>query len=216
MPPADAITSPFATADAPAAAAVETITLTDAARRKLIELRDTEPEGADLGVRVEILSEDGADFTYDLSFQIITKAAYTDQVRNHDGLRTIVPAKDLGNLEGAVLDYEPDGLVLRNPNKPRPIQLGNLVIADELAAQVKAVVDNDVNPSLAAHGGFVTFVGHDGEGRAFLTMGGGCHGCSMSRLTMMDGVSVMIKEAVPAITKVVDATDHSTGENPYA
>ena len=77
------------------------------------------------------------------------------------------------------------------------------------------MVDEQVNPALAAHGGYVTFMGHDGEGKAFLTMGGGCHGCAMSRMTMLEGVQTMIIEAVPTITKVVDATDHSTGENPY-
>ena len=76
-------------------------------------------------------------------------------------------------------------------------------------------VDAEVNPALAAHGGYVTFVGHDGEGHAYLTMGGGCHGCSMSRMTMLQGVQTMIADAVPGIEKVIDATDHSTGENPF-
>jgi Fe/S biogenesis protein NfuA len=84
-----------------------------------------------------------------------------------------------------------------------------------VALAVKGVVDEQVNPALAAHGGYVTFMGHDGEGKVFLTMGGGCHGCAMSRMTMLEGVQTMIIEAVPTITKVVDATDHSTGENPY-
>ena len=77
--------------------------------------------------------------------------------------------------------------MLRNPNRPKPLQLGTLTIDDELAHQVRYVVDAEVNPALAAHGGYVTFVGHDGEGRAYLTMGGGCHGCSMSRMTMLQG-----------------------------
>ena len=72
-----------------------------------------------------------------------------------------------------------------------------------------------MNPALAAHGGFVTFVGHDGEGTAFLTMGGGCHGCSMSRLTMLDGVQTMLVEQIDGVLKVQDITDHETGENPY-
>lgn len=208
-------TSPFAPAAPAAPADADVISVTEVARVKLIELRDGEPEGSALGIRLEILSDEGAEFTYDLSFQETAKAALTDIVRNHGGLRVIVPSKDVPNFEGATLDYELDGLVLRNPNKPRPINLEGLRLDDDTAGQVLAVVEHEVNPSLAAHGGFVTFLGHDGEGRAYLTMGGGCHGCSMSRLTMLEGVQVMIKEKVPAITKVVDATDHSTGENPY-
>ena len=65
------------------------------------------------------------------------------------------------------------------------------------------------------HGGFVTYVGHDGEGTVYMTMGGGCHGCSMSRMTMLDGVQTMLSETIPEIKAVKDLTDHSTGENPY-
>ncbi len=191
------------------------VAVTDTAVEELLKLRDGEPEGDRLGVRIEILSDEGTEFTYDLSFQIVTKSDITDVIRSTNGLKVIVPAKDVVNLEGATLDYELDGLVLRNPNRPRPVQLGTLTIDDELAGTVREVIDAEVNPALAAHGGYITFVGHDGEGRAYVTMGGGCHGCSMSRMTMLQGVQTMIKDAVPGIDKVIDATDHSTGENPF-
>jgi Fe/S biogenesis protein NfuA len=191
------------------------IAITDDAREELVAMRDAEPEGDRLGVRIEILSDQGPDFTYDLSFQIVTKAEITDIVRNHAGLKVIIPAQDVPNLEGATLDQEPGGLVLRNPNRPKAVQLGTLVIDDEVATRVGAVIDDEVNPALAAHGGFITFVGHDGEGRAYVTMGGGCHGCAMSRMTMLAGVQTMITDAVAGVSKVIDATDHSTGENPY-
>ena len=77
------------------------------------------------------------------------------------------------------------------------------------------VITAEVNPALASHGGFVTFVGHDGEGTAYLTMGGGCHGCSMSRMTMLDGVQTMLVEQVAGIERVRDLTDHASGENPF-
>lgn len=208
-------TSPFAPGAPAAPAEGDIIVVTDVARAKLIELRDSEPEAGALGIRLEILSDEGADFTYDLSFQESAKAAMTDIVKNHGGLRVIIPSKDVPNFEGATLDYELDGLVLRNPNKPRPITLEGLLLDDEVAHEVRGVIETHVNPALAAHGGFVTFVGHDGDGRAYLTMGGGCHGCSMSRLTMLEGVQVMIKDNVAAITKVVDATDHTSGATPY-
>ena len=64
------------------------------------------------------------------------------------------------------------------------------------------------------HGGFVTYVGHDGEGTAYMTMGGGCHGCSMSRMTMLDGVQTMLAESIPQITAVKDLTDHTDRREP--
>jgi len=58
-------------------------------------------------------------------------------------------------------------------------------------------------------------VGHDEDGIAYLTMGCGCHGCSMSKMTMLEGVQTTLVEQVPGIVKVRDVTDHSTGSNPF-
>ncbi len=196
------------------------ISITPAALVELAALRDTEPDADRLGLRLEIISKPGEDFQYDLSFDIVTKAEFTDEVRTHTGdgitLKVIIPAQSLDLLEGATLDHTAGaGLVIRNPNKPQAPTVEGLVRTDELSAEVEALIAAEVNPALAAHGGFVTYVGHDNEGTAFLTMGGGCHGCSMSRMTMLDGVQTMIVEAIPAIERVRDLTDHTSGENPY-
>ena len=192
------------------------ISVTAAAYEQIVQMRDAEPETDRLGLRLEIISEPGEDFRYDLSFEITTKAAFSDEVRTHDGLKVIVPAKDRELLTGATLDYTASqGLVIRNPNKPEAPTVEGLVRDDALSAEIEALVTSEVNPALAAHGGFVTFVGHDTEGTAYLTMGGGCHGCSMSRMTMLDGVQTMIVEQVEGIERVKDLTDHTTGETPY-
>ena len=206
--------SPFVTSPL-AAAAETTITVTDVARTKLVELRDDEPEANRLGVRIEILSDAPPEFTYDLTFAVLTKADITDQVDIHGGLRTIIPLKDIENLRGATLDFESGGLVLRNPNRPKPLSLGTLTITGALSDEIRGMIEAEINPALDAHGGFVTFVGHDDDNAIYLTMGGGCHGCSMSRMTMVQGVSSMIREKIPSVSKVVDVTDHTVGENPY-
>ena len=192
------------------------ISVTSAAHTQIIQMRDDEPETDRLGLRLEIISDPGADFRYDLSFEITTKAAFTDEVRTHDGLKIIIPAKDIEQLKGATLDLtDSQGLVIRNPNKPLAPSIEGLVRDDALSAEIEAIISVEVNPALAAHGGFVTFVGHDENGTAFLTMGGGCHGCSMSRMTMLDGVQTTIVEQVEGIDQVKDITDHTSGENPY-
>ena len=192
------------------------ITITPVAHARLLELRDAESEKDRLGLRLEVLSGPGEDFRYDLVFDEFVKAAFSDEVRTIDGLKIIVGAKDLDLLQGAELDHDDaKGLLLRNPNKPRKAHVDGLVSDDAISAQIETIVFTEVNPALAAHGGFVTFSGHDKEGTAYFTMGGGCHGCSMSRQTMLEGVQTMLVEQVPAITKVRDITDHSTGANPY-
>src|SRR5215203_1816953 len=192
------------------------VEITPAALAKLVELRDAEPDADGLGLRLELASGPGEDFRYDLSFDEYLTAAFTDEVRTHDGLKVIIPQRDVELLQGATLDHtETHGLVIRNPNQPAAPVIDGLTTDDELSAEIEAIVAGEVNPALAAHGGFVTYVGHDGEGTAYMSMGGGCHGCSMSRVTMLDGVQTMLSEAVPAIVRVKDVTDHTTGENPY-
>ena len=192
------------------------IEITDEALAQLVTLRDEEPEKERLGLRLEVLAAPGEEFKYDLSFEIVTQAAFSVEVRTINGLKVIIPLQSYEHINGAVLDFsDRQGLIIRNPNKPPAAVIEGLVTDDETSAAVEAVIATDINPSLAAHGGFVTFVGHDGEGIAYLTMGGGCHGCSMSKMTMLEGVQTTLVEQVPAIAKVRDITDHATGSNPY-
>ena len=192
------------------------ITVTPEALEHLRELRDDEVDGDKLGLRLAIASDAGEDFRYDLSFEEFLTASFTDEVRTHDGMKVIIPGDDVALLTGATLDYTTaQGLVIRNPNRPLAPSVEGLTADDELSAEIDAMVGSEVNPALAAHGGFVTYVGHDGEGTAYLTMGGGCHGCSMSKQTMLDGVQTMLVEAIDGVERVRDLTDHSTGENPF-
>ena len=193
------------------------VTLTPEAIAQLKVLRDEEPEQERLGLRLEVIAQPGEEFKYDLSFEIVTQAAFSDEVRTFDGLKVIIPLNSYEHVKGAELDYtERQGLIIRNPNKPPAPILDGLVNDDAISAAVESVISSDINPSLAAHGGYVTFVGHDGEGIAYLTMGGGCHGCSMSKMTMLEGVQTTLVEQVEGIERVRDITDHSTGANPYA
>lgn len=197
------------------------ITITDAALDKLLEMRADESDADQLGLRLAIASQPGEDFRYDLSFDEFLKADFTDEVRTHEGddgraIKIIVPEANVELLQDATLDFtDSQGLVIRNPNRPQAPDVEGLTNDDELSARIETLVSSEVNPALAAHGGFVTYVGHDGDGTAYMTMGGGCHGCSMSKMTMLDGVQTMLSEQIPEVQRVKDLTDHSTGENPF-
>ena len=135
------------------------ITVTDAALAKIIELRNEEADADQLGLRLAIASGPGEDFRYDLSFDEFLKADFTDEVRTHTGgdgltIKVIIPAGDVDRLQDATLDYgDTQGLVIRNPNRPAAPSVEGLVQGDELSAEIEAMVTNEVNPALAAHGG---------------------------------------------------------------
>ncbi len=197
------------------------ITITDSALAKVLELRADETDPDELGLRLAIASGPGEDFRYDLSFDEYLKADFTDEVRTHTGdagtIKVIIPAASVESLQEATLDFNDNqGLVIRNPNRPAAPDIEGLINDDELSAQIETIVAAEVNPALAGHGGFVTYVGHDGEGVVYMTMGGGCHGCSMSKMTMLEGVLTMLQAQLPdQVKNVRDLTDHSTGSNPY-
>jgi Fe-S cluster biogenesis protein NfuA len=76
------------------------------------------------------------------------------------------------------------------------------------------VLDRQINPSVAAHGGFVDLLEVRG-GSAYVQLGGGCQGCAQVDVTLRQGIEVAIKAAVPQIMEVIDVTDHAAGTNPY-
>ncbi len=82
------------------------------------------------------------------------------------------------------------------------------------AQAIAQLIEEQINPALAAHNGFVVL--HSVENnQVFLEMGGGCQGCAMSYQTMKEGIEGAIKGIVPSITQVVDVTNHAQGDNPY-
>lgn len=79
---------------------------------------------------------------------------------------------------------------------------------------VQRVLDEHINPAIAAHGGYISLIDVEGD-RAFIRLEGGCQGCGMADVTLKQGVEVEILREVPAITAVLDVTDHASGNNPY-
>jgi Fe/S biogenesis protein NfuA len=194
--------------------------VTSRAVEKVLEIRSSEPDPETLGLRVEVTGAVGVDYQYDLSLEPIADVAEDDAVVERDGLTVIVPAGSLDQLRGATLDLPSaagqGGLVIRNPNRPNPLAGLDLELEGTIAEKVQTLLEQSINPSLAAHGGFATLVGVKEEtSDVYLTMGGGCQGCSMSRMTLTQGIRAAIKEAMPEVNEVVDVTDHAQGDNPF-
>jgi Fe/S biogenesis protein NfuA len=195
------------------------IRVTDAALAKVLELRGAEDEPEGLGLRIEVTGVRGADFTYDLAFEPLAECEPDDVIQDHSGLAVVVPAGSVDDLIGATLDLptnaDQGGLVLRNPNRPSMPQLGDPIeLEGSVEDRVRQLLEKQVNPAIAAHGGFATLVKVEGSA-AHISMGGGCQGCAMSAMTLREGIQTAILGAVPEITEVVDTTDHGSGENPF-
>ncbi|MGH7643798.1 MAG: NifU family protein [Candidatus Dormibacteria bacterium] len=85
---------------------------------------------------------------------------------------------------------------------------------DPLAQAVQRMLDAEINPAVAGHGGYIGLL-DIADGVAYVQMGGGCQGCGLAEVTLSQGVRGAIIERFPEIVDVVDTTDHASGTNPY-
>ena len=79
---------------------------------------------------------------------------------------------------------------------------------------IQKVIDTEVNPGVAGHGGHITLTSIAGN-TVTIQMGGGCQGCSAADLTLKQGIHSSFRKAVPYVGAIYDETDHAAGSNPY-
>lgn len=187
----------------------EMLTITDKAQEMLGQFAESADEGVELILRVEIVGRGAKGFQYDLQFVGREDRKEDDIEIDVEGMPVLVAARSAQYLEGTTLDYKETlmggGFSFENPN---PLWV------DELSKAVADIIASEVNPVVASHGGHVDLIGVD-EGKAIIAFGGGCQGCGMVDVTLKQGVEVMIKDNVPGISEVIDATDHAAGTNPF-
>lgn len=208
------------------AVAQPVLTITPAARGVVLEARAEEPDAERLALWVEVTGSRDASYTYDIYFQAISDAGAGDDMSDQDGLAVVVPRASVARLGGARLDWSDEGeggLVILNPNIPPRLDAmtagggaapptGDL--SGELAQRIIAVLEEQVNPSIASHGGRADLVAVE-EAIAYLRLSGGCQGCGLATVTLSQGIEVALRDAVPELVSVVDVTDHASGTNPY-
>ncbi len=208
------------TIDTTTTTGTDVLSVSGAALDKVLSIRSGETAPETLGLRVEVIGAKGIDYQYDLSLEPLDEVAADDLVYAQGDLHVIIPANSVETLRGATLDLPSAagqaGLVIRNPNKPSPLAGVDLVLEGTVAERVQTLLEGSINPSLASHGGFATLIGvEDESGNVYITMGGGCQGCAMSRMTLTQGISESLKDAIPEINEVIDVTDHTAGDNPF-
>ena len=132
-----------------------------------------------------------------------------DEVIELDGLEVFLDPASSRQLDGATVDFVDDVMqsgfrvFWPSPKWDNPI-----------AQRVQDVLDEQVNPGVASHGGHVALVSVEGDA-AYIRLGGGCQGCGAADVTLRQGIEGAILGAVPELKRVLDATDHAAGTNPY-
>jgi Fe/S biogenesis protein NfuA len=201
--------------------------LTDEARNVVLDALTGEEQGDGLALWVEVTGTRGSGYTYDLYFSDRADAPEGAAIGVDGDVTIVVPANSIERLRGSRIEFASEGgggLVLVNPNVPSPEELHpgvpaailSLGLEGPMATFAIAVLDEQVNPAIASHGGRADLVALDEEKKvAYITMSGGCQGCAMSRLTLTQGIETSLREAIPELNAVIDVTDHDSGVNPF-
>jgi len=190
------------------------INITESAQEYLAELlKKQDCDG--IAVRIFILDAGTPKAETCISFCRPGESQETDEIRPYPNFNAYLEQRSIPYLKDAIVDYAKDSmggqLTIKAPNSRLP-QIGQ---DSPLEDRVNYLLYNEINPSLAAHGGVVTLEEIFDGSIAILKFGGGCQGCGMVDLTLKEGVEKTLREKIPELTEVRDITDHTKRENAY-
>ncbi|QOC21645.1 NifU family protein [Wenzhouxiangella sp. AB-CW3] len=189
------------------------LTVTPAARDYFGKLLEQQPDDTHLRLRVINPGTPSADV--ELTYCPDGQQDVDDLAIDCQSFVLYVEQTSAATLDGAMIDFESNsmggelnirapGLKGRQPPADAPIE-----------ERVSWVLDARVNPMVASHGGQVGLVEVTADNDVVLRFGGGCQGCGMIDVTLKQGIETTLRQEVPEVREVIDATDHASGENPY-
>ncbi len=190
------------------------INITDSAQVYLKELLDKQDDDV-VGVRVFINQPGTPKAETCIAYCREEDKKEGDETIDYEAFTAYFDARSWPFLEDAFVDFSKDRmggqLTIKAPNAKMPKVNDDSPIED----RINYVLYNEVNPSLASHGGEVSLVTVTEDMVAILKFGGGCQGCSAVDMTLKHGVEKTLLEQVPELTAVNDETDHSDTSSAY-
>lgn len=184
------------------------LTITEPAKQKILSVIQAQGHPGD-GLRIAIVGRTSAGFQYDMHLVEEGEAEAEDVIVDTGDFPIIIDPESAPYLHDVVIDYvetlQQSGFRIGNPNP---------VWTDPQAMAMQELLDTQINPAVASHGGHVELIDVK-DNVVYIRFGGGCQGCGMVSVTLNQGVEQAIREAFPEIREIVDVTDHAAGTNPY-
>lgn len=165
-----------------------------------------------VGIRAIAQVRSPFQISYGLAFVDENNVNKSDEIWEAGEISIYIDKEQTEYFEGVTLDFE-DGLAgsgfkfIDLPRVPKKYK-------GTIAEKVVKVIEEEINPGIASHGGFVSLVDVK-DNDIMIQMGGGCQGCGMANVTLKDGIEVALKKAIPEIGNIYDVTDHAGGTNPF-
>lgn len=187
--------------------------LTDKAKEKLkFFMQERSP--SEWGVQIR--NQGGAN--YHFSLIQIEPLDPQDIVLEVENFKFIIQKELSAKLAGASIDFVQtawsNGFKVELKKEENTNTYSKLDESLPQVQKIQKLLQDEINPAIADHGGFVELLSYK-DNVVHLKMGGGCQGCASSQATLRQGIEARLREEVPEIVEVVDQTDHAGGANPY-
>lgn len=190
------------------------IMISESAQAHFVKLLEKQASGTN--IRVFVVNPGTASAECGVSYCPPDAVESTDLTVPFNGFAAVIDADSKPFLVDAEIDFVTDQmgsqLTLKAPNaKVRKVSDNA-----PLKERVQYVIDAEINPQLANHGGRVSVVELTDTGVAVLQFGGGCNGCSQVDLTLKEGIEKeLLNRFHGELNGVRDVTDHQRGEHSY-
>ncbi|MEC8328027.1 MAG: Fe-S biogenesis protein NfuA [Pseudomonadota bacterium] len=189
------------------------ITISETAQSHFAKLLADQAEGTN--IRVFVVNPGTTQAECGVSYCPADAVEETDIKLPFNGFDAVVDEESAPFLEEADIDFVTDKmgsqLTLKAPNA----KAKKLSDDASLQERVQHMIETEINPQLANHGGQVNLVEITKDGIAVVQFGGGCNGCSMIDVTLKDGIETQMVAKFDEITGVRDITEHQSGEHSY-
>ena len=172
-------------------------------------------EGDGLGLRIQVLQPGTPKADCDLQFCPEDMAQDDDVPVSFDAFTLFVAKSSVPWLDDALIDFETSAgggqLTIKAPNIKGTAPASDAALEE----RVDWVIQSEINPRLASHGGVVSLETITADKDVVLRFGGGCQGCGMADVTLKEGIEKTLLQEFPELRGILDATDHEQGVNPY-
>lgn len=189
------------------------ITITDAAQSHFAKLLANQEEGTQ--IRVFVINPGTPTAECGVSYCPPDAVEATDTELKFEQLSAYVDELSVPYLEDAEIDFVTDQLGSQLTLKAPNAKMRKVDDNAPLMERVEYVLQSQINPKLASHGGRVTLMEITPDALAILQFGGGCNGCSMVDVTLKEGIEKELLQKFPELKGVRDLTEHQRGEHSY-
>ncbi|WP_417348140.1 Fe-S biogenesis protein NfuA [Ferrimonas sp.] len=190
------------------------ITITESAQGHFKKLLEQQADGTN--IRVFVINPGTPQAECGVSYCPADAVEEDDITLPFDGFDALVDEKSAPFLEEALIDYVTDQLGAQLTLKAPNAKMRKVADDAPLKDRLDYIIQSQVNPQLAGHGGFITLMELTDDGVAVIQFGGGCNGCSMVDVTLKDGIEKQLLEAFPGeLNGVKDMTEHQHGDHSF-